>query len=583
MHSRSRSTYIPFPHQRIKWGLLLLFILTGCGVPLGTGAGRSVNCGDIPAAATHLPQSGGTEPGDVVHKPIPSYGRYNFSVTDYHAVDCATLKASTDDLTARTGVPVKVVNRLEDLTEGSTAMQIINNVRVDELERFVNPGAPAHPGTSLFTLYLPPGWTKTETLPILLRGTGYTQSNNRVLMEPFFSDLVARSRENGKRGLMMATSNTGGAEGLGVHDSALDDIGRFLVAMKGLGGNAQEVVMYGASRGGIVGFVWAANRLSYPYKTVAIFADVPTARVGRIFDISFQTYPAFLQVFSVILGAEGWNQSDHPTVRADMIETMAGNRTGIEADQNRLPLGYLSDSRYHSRWQALQAVVIGGGFHDEWIPLFLTLELDRLLSAASIPHLSFLALGSGHHGGSAAVQKELDRFMEHFLQPSPSTYSLPRTGRVYLLQNDLHSHLPQQEEILNTTTLPFTASFPYLLGTGQSGSLIVCGPEGKHWRASLKNEAGEAVLDLPGTFTGEECAHAPFSLTVPGDYFWNFDFDGTPQNSRNTSCLDPETRAPLPAFTKVVDHKPTLAESFVPKCGIGFGLDQYHGPNGIRP
>lgn len=563
--------------------LFILLLLVGCGGPLGASASRSVNCGDIPAAATHLPQPGGVEAGDVVHRPVPTYGRYNFSTTDYQAVDCAVLKTAADDLTGRTGVPVRMVNRLEDLREGSNAMQIVNNIRVDQLERFLDPSAPSPSGASLFTLYLPPGWTKTEAFPILLRGTGYTQSNNMILMEPFLSDLVARSRENGKRGLIMATSNTGGVEGLGVHDGMLEDVGRFLVAMKGLGGNPQEVVLYGASRGGIVGFVWAANRLGFPYRAVAIFADVPAAGVGRIFDLSLQTYPAILGVFSVILGPDGWKQSDDPTVKADMIETLAGSRTGVEADRSRLPLGYLTDPRYGDRWQALQAVVLGGGFHDEWIPLYLTLELDRLLAGVGVPHLSFLALGSGHQGGSAFVQDELDRFMEHFLRPSPTPYALPRTGRVYLLQNDLLTHQPRREEILNTASLPFTASFPYILGPGQSASLITCGPEGKAWRATLKDGAGATVFDLPGTFTSEECTHSLFSLPAPGDYLWRFEFDGAVQNPTNTSCLDPDKGSPLPAFIQVVDHKPLPAESFIPKCGIGFGLDQYHGPNAIRP
>lgn len=564
--------------------LLFLFLLAGCGGP-GAGRALSVNCGDIPAAATHLPQTGGTEPGDPVQKPIPSYGQYNFSVTDYHSGDCATLKAAADGLTARTGVPVRMVNRLEDLTEGNSAMQVVNNVRVEEIERLIDPATPSPPGTSLFTLYFPPGWTAAESLPILLAGLGYTQSNNTQLMQPFLSDLVARSRADGKRGLIGVTSNTGGMEGLGVHDSALDDVGRFLVAMGALGGNPQEVVMSGASRGGIGSFVWAANRLNYAYRAVAIFASVPASGVGRIFDLSLQTYPGVLRVFTTILGPDGWKQSDDPAVKADMVEILAGHRSGIEADQERMPLGYLTNPAYFERWRALQAVVIGGGFHDEWIPLPLTLELDRLLSKLSLPHLSFLALGSGHRGASAYVQEELTRFMEHFLQPSPARYTLPREGRVYLLQNDLVGHDPQQEVIFNPAALPFTASFPYTLGPGPPGSLITCGPVGKNWKGSLKDGGGVTVLGAAGTFSDEECAHTLFALSAPGNYLWHFEFDGLPQNPTNTSCLDPDaaTPTPLPAFTRVIDHKPSPAESFIPKCGIGFGLDQYHGPNGLRP
>lgn len=563
--------------------ILSLFLLFGCGTSGGTGAVRTANCGDIPAAATHLPQVGGTDPGDLSNKPIPTYGKYNFAVTDYFAVDCGTLKTFADTLTDRTGVPIRIVNRLEEVKEGSSALQIVNNVRVEQLERFVNPAVAPPSGTSLFTLYLPPAWKKTESLPILLRGLGYTQSNNMVLTEPFFPDLVADSRKDGKRGLILATSNTGGMEGLGLHDSALNDVGRFLTAMQGMGGNPQEVIMTGTSRGGIVSFVWTANRLNYPYKTVAIFAEVPTPRVGRIFDFSLQTYPAVIGVFSVILGPDGWKRSDDPTAKADIVEILAGSRTGLQADQTRMPLGYLTDRGYAAKWQALQAVVIGGSFHDEWIPLPMTLELDRLLSAVSPHHLSILVLGSGHAGASAPVREELAAFLDHFLQPASPPYSLPREGRVYLLQNDLLSQGTGQVTSLNTQALPFTASFPYMLGVDQPGSLMTCGPEGKPWKAALTDHLGVTVPAGEGIFGGEECTHTPFSLPSPGPYLWSFEFDGAPQKANNTSCLDPNGSLPLPALTEVVDHKPSPSENFAPKCTIGFGLDQYQGPNKILP
>lgn len=541
-------------------------------------------CGDIQAAVTHIPDFLGTEGGDVQSKAVPTYGHYNFSVTDYQSLGCEKIKNISNQVKEKTGVPLRVVNQMEDLIEGSSSMQIINNVRVEDIEQLGNPATPPQPGTSLFTIYLPPGWTRQENVPIILRGLGYTRSNNGAFGDPFWTDLVAQSRGDGKRGIILATSNTGGMEGLGVHDEALHDVGRFLTAMKNLGGNPNEVVFTGGSRGGIVSFVWAANRFNYPYRAIAVFAEVPTSRVGDIITAPLQTNPAVLTLLKTIWGEEGVKGSEDPSVKSDTLNILTGHTDAQGADMDRLPVGYLTNPSYRDKWKALRVVVIGGGSHDEWIPFSFTLELDRLLENLQVPHTTFLALGTGHEGTSAFTQREASKFMESLLRPGAPPYQPFREGRVYLIQRDLVNHHPETQELLNTADLPFTASFPYRLQTNQSGLLITCGQEGKGWKGTFGPAIGAPLFTAEGVFDGTECAMSKFSAPAAiGDYFWEFEFDGRIQNSTNTPCIDRTTGNPLPAMTNIVNHKPDIEESFAPGCRIGFGIDQYHWENGILP
>lgn len=505
--------------KRIPLVVMLVLLLAGLAGPAAAQSDARF------VVATHYPTLGGTDPAprDAVE---PAYGVYNNREDDYHAVSQARAGEIVARIEEQTGVAVSLLNDWAEVVEGSEALQIVNNVPVE--------GA-------LYTLFLPPGWSREARMPVLLSGNGAGTSNNRRLFGS--ADLVpaqiaAMSVEAGGRGIIVAISNCGGTESQGVDEPTLRSVGAFFDWIDRNGGDKHNAVTAGGSRGGGTALVWAANPLDLDYTVQAVFAAVPPTHYGALSRASILTYPAMAGIGALIShDEEAWRyESDNPW-RPDVepspyLDILLGTGDPEEADA-RSPIGL-------AERLAGKRVVLAAGAHDAFFPLSLFLAFDRRLTALDIPHTTVVTLANGHENSDYFMQAiflYLGGLARGLRLPIPE-------GRVYYIDVDprqdrqvaLASFLAERGIEADPTALPVIAQFPYRAGAGNPIDVEVCGAPGEAVALSAASaETGAVVYELAGVLDETECLvdHLTFDVP-PGTYNWSLTVDGQAINPYNT-------------------------------------------------
>ena len=271
------------PRQRIL--NLLRVIVIGIAaliliVPLGgVVAYGQTNSGVI---NTNFPKPGNTTASLPFRLfPAVGYGDYSNMETDPVAISAderdslmAVIKKALP-----AGIDVVTLNSWADAKEGIAALQIVNNVPIK--------GA-------TYTIVLPPNWKKSAKLPILLSGNGAGVSNNQRLWKQKDASLLAlvnMASAPGRTGLIAAYSNAGGTESQGIDNHTYVSVGAFFDFIGQNGGDVQNAITEGGSRGGGTALMWAINPLKLNYHVHAVFADIPPTAYGTLSQRSVLTYP----------------------------------------------------------------------------------------------------------------------------------------------------------------------------------------------------------------------------------------------------------------------------------------------------
>ncbi len=541
---------------RIVW-FLLLCSMVAAGITAAQDTPRY-------AVATHYPAFGGVEPAprDTI---TASYGVYNNRETDYQAVTEERAQEVLAQIEDETGLPVLMYNDWDAVQEDSPALQIVNNVPVE--------GA-------LYTIFLPPGWTRTLKLPIVLSGNGAGTSNNRR----FFGDpeiilprLVAAGAGGGA-GFIAAMSNAGGTESQGIDENTYRSVGAFLNWLDENGGDKYRVVTAGGSRGGGSALMWAINPLDLDYNVVAVFAEVPPTHYGTLSQVSPMTFPSMASIGTLVSGDENAWRYDNDGLRPGMnpspfMEILIGKGVPEEADAIS-PVGLAEKLRG-------KKIVISEGAHDAFFPLSPFLAFDRRLTELGIPHAALVTLASGHEMHDFWMQQ-----VTLYLLALARGVDLPVvTGRYYFIdvnpkadeQMSLVDFFRQQDIGDDPGQLPVIARFPYRAGVGLPFNVEICGTPGDTVELTARGADGTELYRYAGTLDQNECHFEALTLDAPpGEYAWSLVVNGQDVNPRNTPTRGADGCG-VRAVTFVTEEQPEPAALYAFNHDMSFGLDEYSG------
>ncbi len=537
--------------------LLLAALLLTAGMARAQDAPQYV-------VATHYPAFGGVEPAprDAV---TAAYTVYNNRENDYLAVDAATADAVLARIEQETGLDVRMHNTWAEVQEGSSALQIVNNVPIE--------GA-------LYTLILPHGWTKSARLPVLLSGNGAGTSNNKRLFgdkETIVPWLVAGSAAEGG-GLIAALSNAGGTESQGIDEATYRSVGAFFDWIHQNGGDKYNAVTGGASRGGGSALMWAINPLDLDYDVHTVLAEVPPTHYGTLSQISPLTFPSMASIATLVgQSPDAWRY-DNPGLRPGLnpspfMETLIGVGDPDAADAIS-PIGLAE------RLKGKQ-VLLSAGAHDAFFPLSPYLAFARRLQALGVHHAAAVTLASGHELHDFYMQT----VTVYLLALARGVKLTLPSGRFYFIETDLKQNTQRSLAAFfrergidaDPRRLPVIARFPWKAGVGNPADIEICGAPGDVVELTAASAAGGTLYAFSGTLGADECHFEQIIIDAPvGEYAWSLTVNGQPVNPRHTPTRG-DDGCGLPAVTTVQAEQPAPAELYAFNRDMAFGLDQYSG------
>lgn len=542
--------------MRTRFFILLMLLFTG--IAAAQDSPRYV-------IATHYPVFGGVDPAprDAV---TASYTVYNNRENDYRAVTDEEAAAVIGQIEDETGLTARVLNHWADVQEGSDTLQIVNNVPVR--------GA-------LYTIILPPGWTRAADMPVVLSGNGAGTSNNSRLYgdpETILPRLVGMSVTAGGRGFIAAMSNAGGTESQGIDEKTYRSVGAFLDFINDNGGDKHNVVTAGGSRGGGSALMWAINPLDLDYTVKAVFAEVPPTHYGTLSQVSPITFPSMNSIGVLVSGdSNAWrfdNDGLHPGLDpSPFMETLIG--TGVPEDADaRSPVGLAEKLRG-------KKIVLSEGAHDAFFPLSPFLAFDRRLTDLDIPHATLVTLASGH--------EMHDFWMEQttlYLLGLARGLDLPTlNGRFYFIDVN-----PKQDDQVSLADffrtrgidadarqLPVIARFPYRAGVGNPFNVELCGTPGDEVELTAVSDTGDVLYRFSGRLDETECHFEAATVDAPAAvYLWSLTVNGTEVNPRNTPTRGADGCGAR-AITTIEPDQPDPFSLYAFNRDMAFGLDEYSG------
>ncbi len=432
---------------------------------------------------TNFPKAGDTAAAPALRLIPPiAYGDYSNMETDPTAVSATERDSLLAKASKAAGVQVVSVNRWEDAKEAQNAVQIVNNVPIK--------GA-------TYTVILPLNWSRKAKVPVLLSGNGAGTSNNARLWkdaDTVLIQLVASASAAGRSGLIAAYSNAGGTESQGVDDHTYQSVGAFFDQIAQNGGDPQQAITAGGSRGGGTALMWAINPLNLNYKVIAVFADIPPTAYGMLSSRSVLTYPDLGGIYELVSHdpmAYLYSNPNGPSKPHSQVFIGTDDPTAADA---KSPIG-LAD-RLKGK-----VLVIGRGTHDAFFPLREFLAFDQRLNALGITHSTVITLGQGHTGNTflanqvtayidalsqgKAYQPPAGRFIYIDLAP-PNGTQVPLPA---FLKDGLSAD-PKSAPVAGLD-LPFAAEIPAGAGVGLPIDLSFCGKTGSAYSYSAKDAAAK--------------------------------------------------------------------------------------------
>ncbi len=558
----------------------------------------------------------------------PAYNNYNAEVTAYFEMklrrDAKTgrylndgnennvpdeIEAYEQEVYEKTGYHVDILNYNPDvpvesyLCEDHSKIQIVNNVIY---------------GNSLFTVILPPHWSKSGNYPVKLGGWGWGRDNVAMYSQKLTDDAVDVGRSvsnqfNGK-GLIVVRSNTGGREGQGVHSNAMRDVGQFMEhVMSKYGADLDRVVTEGTSRGGRVALAWGANPDHYNYNTVAIQAEVPPLDKIIMPMYTIPTFPGFAPGLNKVLDSHSAYRSDYVDKEQGKIlsteekyaaaRNVLGGSSDIESAQSAFD--YFSDSELLPSLRQ-KRINLTYGSHDLFLSMPALVAFNEALNAYGVNHRSVIGYGFGHNfveptdefeqtlidlvkGKEIKPYKESERFYYMPKRLVNNGNGTKHEGKVRITDEliDTVSQTAGYESYFPSTqtedSLGFSVSIPYRVKAGEKFTVTLVGESGKSWELWIREEQGyKPVYSRKGVFGEPHIAlydeyssygseYAVFTLDAdvePGYYEWFFKYDGKEIPNRFTPYVSRANSDGVSvlakAVTNVTSHEPRFEEYYHP-------------------
>ncbi len=539
-------------------GFLLAVTLAFCAVvPLpGATTQEDISDGiDLPGIdfpiVTHYPERGDGEAAPKTGGFEVSYGVYHNRENDYYTPSVEKVVAFIAKVEMMTEfTPLYMYNDFAEAQEDVGAVQIIHNVPIE--------GA-------LYSIVLPPHWTRDAALPVLLSGNGAGISNNSLFFDSslgVYAPVIAwTSVQDGGSGIIVALSNCGGTESQGIDDITLRSVGAFFDFIAENGGDPHNVVTSGGSRGGGASLVWAANPLDLDYTVNAVFAHVPPTHYGSLSQLSIFTYPSLGRIIDFLLGdgSARFNVGQETIVRRreSALEILGGTRD-VAAMNARGAIGLAERLRG-------KVLLMSEGTHDSYFQFALFLAFDRRLSALGIDHATAIVVGDGHDMSQWLYDQTLE-YLRALVHGRP--YVAP-SGRYYFIRTY------EGQRALDVDRLPFTVEIPARTGVGLPIDVSACGAVGEAWQITVTGPDGEVAWERSGVFDTSECAtFSAETFDSVGVYTWAFRYAGEEIPNTNTPFRD-DAGCGVPAVTVVQKVQPTLKRAFYRGEGLSFGIDQF--------
>ncbi len=516
---------------------------------------------------TNYPKPGDTKAAPPINLLPPDYGIYSNMETDPAAISAPERDAVLARLRQAIpgGINVVSLNTWADAKENTPEIQIVNNVPI---------------AGATYTIILPVGWKKSAKLPVVLSGNGAGLGNNQRLWkqgELTLPVLVGQSSQQGRIGLIAAISNAGGVESQGVDEHTLRSVGKFFEFIGQNGGDPQQAITAGGSRGGGTALMWAINPLNLPYNVRAVFADIPPTAYGTLGQRSVLTYPNLGYIYiaaSHIPNAYLYSSENGPN--KPNLRVLIGTNDPVEADA-RSPIGLAEKLKG-------KVVVIARGTHDAFFPLWEFLRFDRKLDSIGVPHTTLITLGQGH-SYTRVLTEYLQQYVDALSQGKTFT---PPTGRFYYINQTppdgtqvalsafQKDGLDAKPEVAATGgDLPFAAEFAAFAGVGNPIDIAVCGKVGATYSYTATGADGKVWTQANGTLPAEECVQTTVKAPdKPGEYTWKFMYNGKDIPAINTPLRN-QGGCGLPATTIVTNNQPSPGEIVGDAPSLGFGLDEF--------
>lgn len=539
--------------------LLLIIVIPASARPLLDGDG---------VINTNFPNPGDTQASPGIRLlTLPTYGDYSNMETDPAAITAQERDAALAEMQKAVpqGISVVTLNKWDDAKEGVNAIQIVNNVPIK--------GA-------TYTIFLPAHWSKKNKIPVLLSGNGAGIGNNQRLWKQKGHEgvqLVGKASDKGHSGLILAYSNCGGTESQGVDEHTYKSVGAFFDFIAQNGGDPQQAIMAGGSRGGGTALMWAINPLKFYYNAMAVFADIPPTAYGFLSQRDVQTYPNLGYIYELIShdpSAYKYGNSNGPGKPTQpFLAALIGSPDPAGADA-KSPIGMAEGLKG-------KILVIGRGTHDAFFPLREFLAFDHHLTELNITHSTVITLGQGHIGNKFLAD-QLTAYIDAVTQGK--TYQPPAGRFIYIntappdgpqvplagfLKGDLQVRPAPQ------TDLPFAAEFPVKAGVGLPVDLSMCGTPNTSYKYIAQDTGGKIWVQGEGKFDATECAHAEIKAPdAPDEYHWTFIYDGKEIPAINTPVRN-EGGCGLPATTTIMQQQPAPQDLNGSEPSLSFGIDQY--------
>ncbi|GEM_PF-684523 len=567
IHMLFEESILPISLKRSVGVRLMIVALLGMLSALSPAVHSVVKAQEVGVINTNYPMPGATDAAPI-RTTSANYNDYSNMDTDPVSITAA----ERDALLARLknelapGTQVITINQWTDAQLGIDAIQIVNNVPIQGV---------------LFTIFLPPHWQRTMKIPVVLSGDGLGNSNNERLWkngDTGLLGLTALAAISGFHPIIAAITNSGGTESMGIDEHTYRAIGGFFDFIGQNGGDAQRVVIEGASRGGLNALMWSINPLKLNYNVIATFADIMPTAMGTLSQRSVLTYPNMSYLFSTAAHNSDIYQyglSNGPG-HYD-LKTLIGTSDPVEADA-RSPIGMAERLKG-------KVLVIGRGTHDPFVPFRDFVAFDHRLNDLGITHTSINTLGQGHNG-SPVVLQYFAFYVRGLMDNKPE---IPPAGRYFYINllppNGISVAL--SEFIKNgakadpkvppakNMAMPFTAEVPPGAGVGLPVDISLCGTPGMTYGYIAQTANGSVWTKGDGRFDKQECAYTTIAAPdTPGNYLWTFTYNSKPVPSNYTPIHDENGCSAL-AKTSVAMVQPSPDDLNAGVFDLGYGVDQY--------
>ncbi len=477
----------------------------------------------------------------------PRYNDYDWMITDPVGIRQSELdafRARCASYAQPFGIDgIELVDGITELQTGINSVQLISNVVVKKSGLLMSSG---------FSIFFPPNYdpNATPAYPIVVQVPGFsTVSLNNLVFDPggnslplgYLTSIQSYLNDPNGHGLVYIVWNAGGFGCIGANNDSRQAIGwLFRILSNHCGCDRRRVVAMGPSRGAFAVLTLAENVIhgGENYNVLGVFATSPPLSMGTLSTIPIGTNPDLANLYRIYGGPDGYlysgpnppGVSPQPALIPVFGTSDPDQADSLCPDNNGENGG--ADNVEHLQGKY---VYLAAGTHDTFFPVTNFIGLDQSLSERGIDHTTFLIIQGGH--GPSPKDRMRSIFNDFlfnvmadetfdpatYTPPAPFKHGIGEAARNYLVDTDLVTHRPENDQgesnlkTLFLKELPFSATMPRRLGcnvygdgtpnvANEPGIVHLTGTAGKRWEINFFNPATSDLIYRTGIFDSSETA-----------------------------------------------------------------------------